>query len=46
MSVVAIERGTELITQLTAETVLTEGATLLMLGSLEQRKKFAELFGA
>ena len=46
MSVVALERGTELTTQLTAETVLREGSTLLMLGSLEQRKKFAELFEA
>jgi len=46
MSVVALERGTDLTTQLTAETVLPEGSTLLMLGSLEQRKKFGELFGA
>jgi Trk K+ transport system NAD-binding subunit len=46
MSVVALERGADLVTQLTAETVLTEGAMLLLLGSLEQRKKFAELFGA
>lgn len=46
MSVVALERGAELATQLTADTVLAPGSTLLMLGSLEQRKKFAELFEA
>jgi Trk K+ transport system NAD-binding subunit len=46
MSVVALERGPALTTQLTAETVLPDGSTLLMLGSLEQRKKFAELFEA
>jgi voltage-gated potassium channel len=44
MSVVALERDSTLVTQLTADTVLTEGSTLLMLGSLEQRRKFAELF--
>jgi Trk K+ transport system NAD-binding subunit len=44
MSVVALERDSALVTRLTASTVLPEGSTLLMLGSLEQRKKFAELF--
>ena len=44
MSVVAVEHDTELVTQLTGETLLASGATLLMLGSLEQRRKFAELF--
>ena len=46
MSVVAVERDSALVTRLTAETVLHAGATLLMLGSLEQRKKFADLFEA
>jgi Trk K+ transport system NAD-binding subunit len=44
MSVVALEQNGELLTPLTGETPLAAGATLLMLGSLEQRKKFAELF--
>jgi voltage-gated potassium channel len=44
MSVVALERDGALVTRLTASTMLPEGSTLLMLGSLEQRKKFAELF--
>ena len=44
MSVVALERGETLVNQLTAETILTAGATLLMLGSLDQRKAFAEAF--
>jgi uncharacterized protein with PhoU and TrkA domain len=44
MSVVALDRGGTLATQLTAETPLETGAVLLMLGSLEQRKKFAERF--
>jgi hypothetical protein len=42
--VVALERDSALVTRLTASTELPEGSTLLMLGSLEQRKKFAELF--
>ena len=44
MSVVALERGGTLITGLTRETPLDAGAVLIMLGSLEQRRKFAELF--
>jgi Trk K+ transport system NAD-binding subunit len=44
MSVVALQNGGEMLTQLTSETVLPAGARLLMLGSLEQRKKFAERF--
>ena len=44
MSVVALERGGTLVTGLTRETQLDEGAVLIMLGSLEQRRKFAELF--
>ena len=44
MSVVALDRGGVLVTQLTADTPLEAGAVLLMLGSLEQRKKFAEQF--
>jgi Trk K+ transport system NAD-binding subunit len=44
MSVVALEHDGQLVTQLTGETPLREGTTLLMLGSLEQRRKFGELF--
>ena len=44
MSVVALERAGSLVTQLTREMALDEGSVLLMLGSLDQRKKFAELF--
>ena len=44
MSVVALEHDGELVTQLTGATVLQAGATLLMLGSLEQRRKFTERF--
>jgi voltage-gated potassium channel len=44
MSVVALDRGGTLLTRLTGETSLDEGAVLLMLGSLEQRRRFAELF--
>jgi Trk K+ transport system NAD-binding subunit len=44
MSVVALDRGGTLVTRLTGETSLDKGAVLLMLGSLEQRRKFAELF--
>lgn len=44
MSVVALEQGSTLVTRLSRETVLDTGAVLLMLGSLEQRRKFTELF--
>jgi Trk K+ transport system NAD-binding subunit len=44
LSVVAIDRNGALETRLTNQTVLDPGATLLMLGSLEQRRKFSELF--
>ena len=44
MSVVALERGGALVTRLTAQTPLEADSLLLMLGSLEQRRKFAELF--
>jgi voltage-gated potassium channel len=44
MSVVALDRGGTLVTRLTGETPLEPGAVLVMLGSLEQRRKFAELF--
>jgi Trk K+ transport system NAD-binding subunit len=46
MSVVALDRDGSLVTHLTRETPLEEGAVLLMLGSLGQRRKFAELFEA
>jgi voltage-gated potassium channel len=44
LSVVAMEKQGSLTTQLTAETVLPKGGTLLMLGNLDQRQKFAEAF--
>ncbi|CAN5849186.1 NAD-binding protein [soil metagenome] len=44
MSVVALDRGGTLVTRLTGETPLEAGAVLLMLGSMEQRRRFAELF--
>src|SRR5688500_9199722 len=44
MSVVALDRGGTLVTRLTGETLLEQGSALVMLGSLEQRRKFAELF--
>jgi Trk K+ transport system NAD-binding subunit len=44
LSVVAMEDTEKLTTQLTAETVLPEGGTLLMLGDANQRQRFAETF--
>ena len=44
MSVVALDRDGTLDTRLTNQTPLDAGATLVMLGSLEQRRTFAELF--
>ena len=45
LSVVALERGEELVAPLTSDTVLPAGAQLLMLGSPEQRTAFSEAFG-
>jgi len=44
MSVVALQQGGRLTTQLTSDTVLPAGAELLVLGSVEQRRAFAERF--
>jgi voltage-gated potassium channel len=44
LSVVAMQQDDRLVTALTAETRLPKGADLLMLGSLEQRRAFAEAF--
>ncbi len=44
LSVVAIGNEEALTTQLTAETVLPPGGTLLMLGNAAQRQRFAEVF--
>lgn len=44
LSVVAIEEGERLTTQLTADTVLPRDGRLLMLGGEDQRQKFAEAF--
>jgi Trk K+ transport system NAD-binding subunit len=44
MSVVALQHGDELVTTLTSETILPKGATLLMLGSVEQQRRFEAIF--
>jgi Trk K+ transport system NAD-binding subunit len=44
LSVVAMERNGGLTTQLTGETLLAAESTLVMLGNLEQRQKFADAF--
>lgn len=44
LSVVALEHASVLTTSLTREMTLPAGATLLMLGSLEQRRIFTEAF--
>ena len=44
LSVVALETASGLRTSLARETILEGGATLIMLGSLEQRRKFSRLF--
>jgi voltage-gated potassium channel len=45
LSVVAMEHGEGLTTQLTAETVLPRGGKLLMLGSAGQHQRFVDAFG-
>ena len=44
LSVVAIEEDERVTTQLTAETLLPAGGTLLMLGNSDQRQQFADAF--
>jgi Trk K+ transport system NAD-binding subunit len=44
LSVVAIQQGSEFVTQLSADMRLEDGAELITLGSLEQRRAFAEAF--
>ena len=44
LSVVAIEENDRVTTQLTAETLLPPGGTLLMLGNSDQRRQFAHAF--
>ena len=45
LSVVALDRAGTLVTSLSArDSAWTKDAVLVMLGSLEQRRKFAELF--
>jgi voltage-gated potassium channel len=44
MSVIAVRQGERLIVPIKTEMMLPAGAELLMLGSLEQRRKFAEAF--
>jgi voltage-gated potassium channel len=45
LSVVALQKGDQLVSPLTSETMLAEDADLIMLGSHEQRQEFAKLFG-
>ena len=44
LSVVALQQGEELTAPLASETILPKGASLLMLGSHEQRNAFTEAF--
>jgi len=44
LSVIAIKDNSEVLTQLTANTLLPQGAEIVMLGNIEMRKKFNELF--
>jgi voltage-gated potassium channel len=44
LSVVALQDGDQLMTHLTAETLLPAGGDLLMLGSVDQRRAFTEAF--
>jgi voltage-gated potassium channel len=44
LSVVAVQQGDRLVTQLSADTPLPGNGTLLMLGSPEQRRLFAQAF--
>jgi K+/H+ antiporter YhaU regulatory subunit KhtT len=44
MSVIGVQTGDDLIPQLTAETVLPHRGELLMLGSMDQRRTFAQTF--
>ena len=45
LNVVAIQHNGEVRTNLSASTVLTPGVELLMLGSVQQRQEFIDLFG-
>ena len=44
LSVVALQQGEHLLPRLASETILPAGAELLMLGSVEQRRTFEEIF--
>lgn len=46
LCVMAIQDGDHFTTELHSETVLPEGAVLVMMGSLEQRAAFTETYGA
>ncbi|MDX1547381.1 MAG: NAD-binding protein, partial [Rhodothermales bacterium] len=45
LTVIALQRDSEVLTHLTAETRLTPGTELLMLGDAQQRQEFVALFG-
>jgi voltage-gated potassium channel len=44
MSVIAVRSGERIITPMTVETILPRGSELLLLGSMEQRRKFGVAF--
>jgi Trk K+ transport system NAD-binding subunit len=46
LSVVAVRQAGRLLTELSADTILPEAGELLMLGSVDQRRTFADLFEA
>lgn len=45
LNVVGIQHNGEVRTKLSAATVLEPGAELLMLGSIQQRQQFVDIFG-
>ena len=45
LNVIALQRNGEIRTNLSASTVLNPGVELLMLGSVQQRQEFVEIFG-
>ncbi len=46
LCVIAIQQGDQLVTEMHSDTVLPEGAELVMIGSVEQRQAFTNTYGA
>ncbi|WP_026452191.1 potassium channel family protein [Aequorivita capsosiphonis] len=44
LSVIAIKENTEVVTQLSADTLLPHGAEIVMLGTIEMKNKFNEIY--